>query len=126
MERIGLFLLALLLIIVPVAWADYSDEKTIAGTVVSIDPVGYLLIVRYVDPETGGSDEINLRATSESDITRGTQSIEFTDIQRDDQVEVTYYGDNLSGLKIKDLVDSTSPNDKNKFSPYSTIPYGTT
>lgn len=125
MKRIGAVFLVLVFIAASPVLADESDDKVISGTVVSLDWAGYILTVRYVDPQTDNLDEISLRAAGDSGFTRGPQAISFSDIRQGDEVSVTYYGDDFSGLKIRSLTDSSSPKNKVFSSePYSTEPYG--
>jgi hypothetical protein len=82
-----------------------SDESTIAGTVSSTDWVSSTLTVCYFNPYSGNNDELNLKVTSDSVITRGTDSISLSDIEQGDPVNAVYYDDGVSGLKIKRLAD---------------------
>ena len=90
--------------------ADDSGEKTISGTVNSVDWVGSSISVLYADPYTGNMDEIALRSTSDSELVRGTDSITLSDIDQGDPVMATYYRDDLSGLKIRRLSDLNDAN----------------
>lgn len=105
MGRISILLLILGFMVVSPVLADSSDDKVISGTVSSLDPAESQLNVRYTDPSTGDLDEISLRATGDSELTRGPRSIAFSDIEQGDPVSVAYYKDDASGLKIKRLSD---------------------
>jgi len=105
MSRICVIFLTLSSIIICAALADDSEDKTISGSVSSIDWVKSTVSVRYADPYTGNTDEILFRATSDSEITRGTDSISLSDVEQGDPVSVNYYKDDLSGLKIRRLSD---------------------
>jgi len=90
--------------------AEESDDKTVSGTVTSLDWVKSTLTVRYADPYTGNTDEINLRVTGDSELTRGSDSVSASDIEQGDPVMATYYHDDLSGLKIRHLSDLNDAN----------------
>ncbi len=111
MNRISIVFLVLSFLIISPALADDSEDKTISGTVSSTDWVKSVVSVRYADPYTGNTDEINLRSTGDSEITRGTDSISLSDVEQGDPVSVTYYKDDLSGLKIRRLRDLNDANE---------------
>ncbi|MDO8661627.1 MAG: hypothetical protein Q7K98_00170 [Candidatus Omnitrophota bacterium] len=104
-----IFLIFAFMIISP-ALADDSDDKTISGTVTSLDWVKSTLAVRYADPYTGNTDEITLKITGDSELTRGSDSISASDIEQGDPLMVTYYRDDASGLKIRRLTDLNDAN----------------
>ena len=110
MNRVSIIFLIFASMIISAALADDGDDKAISGTVSSIDWIKSELSVRYSDPYTGNADEINLRATEDSEITRGTDSISLSDIEQGDSVSATYYKDDLSGLKIRKLSDLNDAN----------------
>ena len=96
--------------IISPALADVSEDKTISGTVTALDWVRSTLIVRYADPYTGNTDELTLRVIGDSELTRGSESISSSDIEQGDPIEVTYYQDDLSGLKVRRLADMNDAN----------------
>lgn len=105
MHRIAVVLMILFSIGVIPFFALASDESTIAGTVSDTDWVSSTLTVRYFNPYSGNYDELNLKVTSDSAITRGSNSISLSDIEQGDPVNAVYYDDGVSGLKIKRLAD---------------------
>lgn len=111
MNRISFIFLILAFMIISPALADDSDDKTISGSVSSVDWVSSKLSVGFVDPYSGNSDEIALRVTGDSELTRGTESISLSDIEQSDPVSVTYYKDDFSGLKIRRLKDLNEANE---------------
>ena len=111
MNKISAVFLFLALMAASPVLADDSDDKTISGTVESSDWVRSLLAVRFADPYTGNMDIVSLRVTSDSELTRGTESISLSDIDQSDPVSVTYYRDDASGLKIRRLSDLNEGNE---------------
>jgi len=111
MDRISFIFLILAFAIISPALADDSDDKTISGSVASVDWVSSKLSVGCVDPYSGNSDEIAMRATGDSELSRGTESISLSDIEQGDPVSVTYYKDDQSGLKIRRLRDLNDANE---------------
>ena len=111
MNRASLIFLILSVMIFSLAFADDSDDKTITGSVSSLDWVASKLSVGFVDPYSGNSDEIGLRVTGDSELTRGTDSISLSDINQGDPVSVTYYKEDFSGLKIRRLEDLNNANE---------------
>ena len=105
MKRVGLAFLILAFVAVASASAEDGEEKNISGTVSSVDWVKSVVVVRYSAPYTGNTDEISLRVTGDSELSRGSESISLSDIEQSDPVTVTYYRDDLSGLKIRHLSD---------------------
>ncbi len=85
--------------------AEEIEEKTISGTVVDLDWVSSAITVRYYPAFSTDADEINLKITGNTIISRGTDSISLSDILQSDPVTVTYYNDGSSGLKIRRLTD---------------------
>jgi len=110
MHKIIVIVLMLVFMAVSPVLADDSDDKTITGTVTDLDWAKSALTVRYSDPYTGNADEITLMITSDSELTRAADSISLSDIEQSDPVEVTYYRDGVSGLKIKRLADMNDAN----------------
>jgi len=82
-----------------------SDDSTISGTISGTDWVSSTVTVRYFDPYSGNNDEINLKVTEDTALTRGTDDISLSDIEQGDPVNAVYYNDGVSGLKIKRLAD---------------------
>ena len=111
MNRINVIFLILSLMFISLALAEDGEDKTISGTVSATDWVKSVVSVRYADPYTGNTDEILLRVTSDSELTRGTESISLSDVEQSDPVTVTYYKDGLSGLKIRSLSDLNDANE---------------
>jgi hypothetical protein len=111
MNRISVIFLALSFMIISSVLADDSDDKTISATVSSIDWIKSGLSARYADPYTGNMDEVILRVTGDSELTRGTDSISLSDIEQGDPISVTYYKDDLSGMKIRRLSDLNDANE---------------
>ncbi|MFH0854920.1 MAG: hypothetical protein V1869_00160 [Candidatus Omnitrophota bacterium] len=111
MNKISIIFLIFCFIIAPAALADESGDKSISGTVSSVDWIKSVLSVRYTDPYTGDSDEIALKVTGDSELTRGTESILLFDVEQGDPVSITYYKDDLSGLKIRNLSDLNDANE---------------
>jgi len=105
MHRAVAILLVLISIGIAPLLALASQESTIAGTVSDTDWVSSTLTVRYFDPYSGNYDELNLKVTNDSAITRGSNSISLSDIEQGDPVNAVYYDDGVSGLKIKRLAD---------------------
>lgn len=110
MHRAGIVLLILGIMIIFPVFADDGVDKTIQGTITALDWVSSSMSVRYADPYTGNMDEINLRVIGDSELSRGTDSISLSDIEQGDPVEVTYYHDDASGLKIRRLSDMNDAN----------------
>ena len=90
--------------------AQAEEEKTISGTVVEVDWVSDALTVRYFDVYSGHMDEVTIRVPKEAKLNRGTKSMSLSDIQQSDRVTVTYYSDDLSGLKAKRISDMNQGN----------------
>lgn len=111
MNRVALAFLILAFAAAVPASAEDSDDKTISGTVASVDWVKSVVIVRCSIPYTGNTDELSLRVTSDSELSRGSESISLGDIEQSDPVTVTYYRDDLSGLKIRHLSDLNDANE---------------
>lgn len=110
MNRIGAIILIQAFMMISPVFADDSGDKTIQGMVNSIDWITSRLSLRYADPYTGNNDESIFKVTSDSELTRGTDSISLSDIEQGDPVEVTYYRDDASGLKIRRLSDMNDAN----------------
>jgi len=111
MNKVGIIFLILTVMVISLALADDSDDKTISGTISSTDWVKSAVSVRFAQPYTGDMDEVTLRATGDSEIVRGTDSVSLSDIEQGDPVSVTYYKDDLSGLKIRKLSDLNDANE---------------
>jgi hypothetical protein len=100
--KIGLVFLSLFLIaICPLIAQDWDDIVT--GKVVAIDSLGRKLTIRHSNVRTGRSDQVTFRVPKEAELTRGTKSMSFLDINLSDMVTVTYYSDDHSGLKVRRL-----------------------
>ena len=110
MGRAGIFIFILAIMIISPVFADDGADKTVQGTITAIDWVSSNVSVRYADPYSGNMDEIILRVTGDSELTRGTDSISLSDIEQGDPIEVTYYREDLSGLKIRRLSDMNDAN----------------
>jgi len=111
MKKISFIFLILVFMSISPALADDGEDKTISGAVSSVDWVASKLSVSFADPYSGNPDEIVLRATGDSELTRGTESISLSDIDQGDPVSVTYYKDDFSGLKIRRLKDLNEANE---------------
>jgi len=96
-------ILLLVCLVTPLCRAE--EDKSISGTVVDIDWVKSTLTVRYYDLYSGDNDEINIKITPDTNMSRGTDSISLSDIDQLDPINVTYYDDGVSGLKAKRLTD---------------------
>lgn len=105
MNKVSIFFFAFSFMVSCAALADDSDDKTISGTVSATDWVKSAVSVRYADPYTGNMDELALKVTGDSEITRGTDSISLSDVEQGDPVSITYYKDGVSGLKIRTFRD---------------------
>lgn len=87
------------------AYDDGGEKKTISGIVVDMDWVKNMITVRYSDPFSGNSDELNIVVSNDTKITRGTEDISLGDIEQSDPVTVVYYDDGPNGLKAKRITD---------------------
>ena len=105
MRIIGIVIFVLAVMIVSPVLAGDSEDKTISGTVASLDWVKSVLSVRTADPYNVNVDQVSCRVTSDAELSRGTDSISLSDIEEGDPVSVTYYRDDLSGLKVRRLSD---------------------
>ena len=92
------------------AFDDDQGQKTISGTVVDIDWVKSVITVRYAEPFSGNTDEIDIIVPSDAKIMNGTETELLSDIEQSDQVAVTYYDDGVSGLKAKKIADLNQGN----------------
>ena len=101
----GVLLIIICLITLP-AWAADDEEKTISGTVADLDWVSSTMTVRYLEPYSSNTDEINIKVTGNTVMYKGTDSISFSDILQSDPVTVVYYDAGFSGLKAKRITDS--------------------
>jgi len=88
-------------------WAMQDDPSlnTVTGRVEDIDSLKSLITVRYPDPDTGVEHEIDLFVSEETRIMNGSETITFLDIEQFDPVTVTYSGDDVSGLKAKEILE---------------------
>jgi|EPASupsiteSAE347_1022098.scaffolds.fasta_scaffold00561_2 hypothetical protein len=105
MKKASAILLTFVFMAAPFALADNGSDKVISGIVSSLDQTESTLSVLYTDPHTGDQDEVVLRVTGDSELTLGARSIPLSDIAQGDPVSVTYYKDDLGGLKIRSLSD---------------------
>jgi len=85
--------------------AGERQDKTITAKVTAVDLARSTITVRFLNPLTGKMDELILGVTEEAELIRGPYAISTADIKQGDPVEVTYYQDDLSGLKVRRLVD---------------------
>lgn len=98
-------------IVMPCVWADNDlSQKTISGRVDEIDWVKSIITVRYTDPLSGNTDEIDIIVPAEVKIMNGTETESFSDIEQSDPVTVIYYDDGLSGLKAQKIMDLNEGN----------------
>ena len=76
-----------------------GEEKTkiVQGNVSSMDWVADKLVVRTMD--FGTSDEITINVSDDTDITKGTASVSFNDINLSDKITVEYFRNSFAGLK---------------------------
>lgn len=104
---ICLFVFLLFFTAIFYSWAFDEDgsQKTVSGIVVDLDWVKSVITVRYYDPISGNPDEINITVSSDTKITKGTNTIYISDILQSDPVTVVYYDDGLGGLKAKRISD---------------------
>ncbi|MFA5063458.1 MAG: hypothetical protein WC578_05265 [Candidatus Omnitrophota bacterium] len=105
MKRASAILLTFVFMVAPFVLADNGSDKVISGMVSSLDRIESTLSVLYTDPHTGDQDEVVLRVTGDSELALGARSIPLSDIAQGDPVSVTYYKDDLGGLKIRSLSD---------------------
>jgi hypothetical protein len=93
-------------------WAseDGQGQKTISGSIEDIDWVKSMITVRYSDPYSGNTDEIDIIVPSDTKIMNGTEQKYLSDLEQSDMVTVTYYNDGLSGLKAKRITDLNAGN----------------
>jgi hypothetical protein len=56
--------------------------------------------VRYSDAVRGSYDELTFEVPNSASLYRGTEKIAFSDIEESDEVEVEFYGQGFSGLKV--------------------------
>ena len=94
MHRVGLFLLAGVLLIAPFSHADEDEQpmiiKTVSGKVNKTDWVGSTMIVRWFQ-SNGNYDEITLNVNKKTKIYKGGNSLSFSAINIWDDVNVKYY-----------------------------------
>ena len=96
MHRVGLFLLAGVLLIAPFSYADEDEQpmiiKTVSGKVNKTDWVGSTMIVRWFQPN-GSYDEISIKINKKTSIYKGGDPLSFAAINIWDDVNVRYYDD---------------------------------
>jgi hypothetical protein len=100
--KIGVILLSLFLAVACPLLVQGQDE-TMTGKVVAMDSMSRKLTIRSSDIKTGRPDQTVFRVPKEAELTRGTRSMSFLDINLSDMVTITYYSDGLDGLKIRSL-----------------------
>jgi hypothetical protein len=74
--------------------------KTLEGKIADIDWVASDIVVKTFD----GADEITFMVPRDTKITKGTDIIDLSDLNQEDQVTVQYYDDHLAGLKTVSIV----------------------
>ena len=104
MLKIFVVFLALILMAASFLSAD-GIEKTITGKIADIDWLGRRLTIRHDDRRTGRPDHITVQVPKDAELTRGASNISFLHIKQSDMVTVTYYSDDLGGLKVRRLAD---------------------
>jgi len=89
------------------AWASEDDLalQTVSGKVIDVDSVKSMITVRYVDPVSGVSNELDIAVPENAKIMNGTETESFLDIEQFDSVTVTYYDDGANGLKAKEILE---------------------
>jgi len=80
-------------------------EKNVSGILIGLDWVSSNITVLYFDPFSGKKDEINIAVTHDTKITRGAETIYFSDLEQSDPVTVVYYDDGSGVLKAKKITD---------------------
>ncbi len=103
--KIRTALLLIILLLAPALRAEETEEKTISGSVADLDWVGSTITLRYYPAFNTDADEINIKITRDTIMSKGTDSISLSDILQSDPVTVTYFDDRLSGLKARRVVD---------------------
>ncbi|MCX5668927.1 MAG: hypothetical protein NTX89_02235 [Candidatus Omnitrophica bacterium] len=109
-RAMSIFVLFFMTTVYVLAFNDDQSQKTISGSVVDIDWAKSIITVRYSDFLSGNTDEINIIVPEETEITNGTETKIFSDIEQSDSVTVTYYDDGVSGLKAKKVIDLNEGN----------------
>ena len=97
----AIFLFLFLLIPTPIL--AESGEKIVTGKVVDIDWLGRKLTIRHVGYRTGRPDHITFTVPKDAELNRGSRKMSFLDMKQSDMVTVTYYSDDLGGLKVRHL-----------------------
>jgi len=80
-------------------------DRTITGKVVDIDSLGSRLSVRVVNYRGSRPDQFTFQVPKDAVLTCGTRDMSFLNINVSDMVTVTYYSDDLGGLKVRSLSD---------------------
>ena len=93
------------------ASADDAVLKTVSGKVIEVDSVKSMITVRYVDPVSGVSNELDIVVPEEAKIKNGTETESFLDIEQFDSITVTYYDDGANGLKAKEILELNPVNE---------------
>ncbi|HOW36200.1 MAG TPA: hypothetical protein PL155_07290 [Candidatus Omnitrophota bacterium] len=78
---------------------ERPKTKIVTGAVVDSDWVGSKIVVKWYDDLQDAYDELTVIVPDDALITKGVDTISFTDIHQDDKVKVEYYSDSFSGLK---------------------------
>jgi hypothetical protein len=78
--------------------AQKEKINRVTGIISDIDWVAGKFTVRTIN-ESGNSDEITFIISGDTQITKGTSSIGFADINLTDSVTVEYSNDSFAGLK---------------------------
>lgn len=85
--------------------ASAVKVKTISGVVVDVDWVTSQFTVRYSDDRPGhGDDELTFTVTSDTMFNKGTEEVEFADVNQGDRVCVEYVDNALRGLRTVRVV----------------------
>ena len=79
--------------------ADTCVFMKLQGKIVAIDWVGSTIVVKDKD----NSDEVTFLVSRESKITRGADTISFSDLNIEDQVTIEYCDSHFAGLKALNI-----------------------
>jgi hypothetical protein len=101
LKKIVVFLFLFFMTVSPIL--AQGRDAVITGKVVDIDWLKRKLTIRHADPRSGRSDQITVQVPKGAELSRGTRSISFLDINKSDSVTVTYYSDDMGGLKVRQL-----------------------
>ncbi len=101
------FIFLLVSVPLPCNWAidEPASQKNVSGLLIDLDWVSSTITVLYFDPFSGNQDEIDITVTHDTKITRGVDTISFSDLEQSDPVTVVYYDDGSGVLKAKKITD---------------------